>query len=318
MQEQISRTSVANLSPPLDENSLIQKLVAQYLSMDGYVETARAFASEVGTEVEMLNNGSDNRGAVLDLKPERDIDAIKRQQIRTAVLRGDIDLALKLMKLHYNKVLKENENIYFKLKCRKYIEMIRKVDEQRHQHFATESPKKTSSHTSLPQPSFGEDFHDVFGHGMELDDQLQLSIPGITGNTSNGFSLAGENGERMDTDSRLSTANGAADEVPSPIGPVTEGDLIRYGTELQLEFKDDPRREVKKALEDTLALIAYENPRESPLAHLLEERGRAPVAEELNGAILGMFQHTLISNPSRPLLLLTLCSISRQSRLLRP
>jgi hypothetical protein len=64
-------------------------------------------------------------------------------------------------------------------------------------------------------------------------------------------------------------------------------DTINYGMELQREFANDPRREVKKALEDTFALIAYENVRESALAPLLETKGRVPVAEELNSAILG-------------------------------
>jgi hypothetical protein len=49
------------------------------------------------------------------------------------------------------------------------------------------------------------------------------------------------------------------------------------------------RREVKKVLEETLALIGYEDPRVSPLKHLLDERERAPVAEELNRAILGEY-----------------------------
>lgn len=63
---------------------------------------------------------------------------------------------------------------------------------------------------------------------------------------------------------------------------------LTYGRELQKEFKDDPRREVKEALEETFALIAYPDARESSLAHLLEEDDRVPVAEELNSAILGM------------------------------
>ncbi len=66
-------------------------------------------------------------------------------------------------------------------------------------------------------------------------------------------------------------------------------DALAYGQELQSEFKDDPRREVKQALEDTFALIAYPDARESSLAPLLEVDGRVPVAEELNCAILGMF-----------------------------
>ena len=64
-------------------------------------------------------------------------------------------------------------------------------------------------------------------------------------------------------------------------------EAVQYGQELQLEFKDDPRREVKQALEDTFALIAYPDARESSLAPLLELGGRVPVAEQLNGAILG-------------------------------
>jgi hypothetical protein len=64
-------------------------------------------------------------------------------------------------------------------------------------------------------------------------------------------------------------------------------DTIAYGMELQHEFANDPRREVKRALEDTFALIAYENVGESALAPLLEVGGRVPVAEELNSAILG-------------------------------
>jgi hypothetical protein len=33
--------------PPLDESTLMQELVAQFLAHDGYVDTARAFAEEV-------------------------------------------------------------------------------------------------------------------------------------------------------------------------------------------------------------------------------------------------------------------------------
>ena len=63
---------------------------------------------------------------------------------------------------------------------------------------------------------------------------------------------------------------------------------IQYGQELKSEFDGDPRREVKQALEETFALIAYPDARESMLAPLLDVSERVPVAEELNGAILGM------------------------------
>ena len=72
-------------------------------------------------------------------------------------------------------------------------------------------------------------------------------------------------------------------------------DTIIYGMELKAEFANDSRREVKRALEDTFALIAYENVGESSLAPLLDAKGRGPVAEELNGRILG--KHLSFSFP---------------------
>lgn len=82
------------------------------------------------------------------------------------------------------------------------------------------------------------------------------------------------------------TQDSGAAELEGRLQQLTQ-DTIAYGMELQREFANDARREVRRALEDTFALIAYENVGESSLAPLLEESGRAPVAEELNGAILG-------------------------------
>lgn len=62
---------------------------------------------------------------------------------------------------------------------------------------------------------------------------------------------------------------------------------VRYGQELRSEFKDDRSRLVEDAFKDIFSMFAYEDPRKSPTAHLLDQGGRAPVAEELNSAILG-------------------------------
>lgn len=72
----IQRTSSSTLHAGLDENSLIHQLIAQYLSHDGYVETARAFASEVREESRML--AGNNEAEELDL--EEDMDAENRQR----------------------------------------------------------------------------------------------------------------------------------------------------------------------------------------------------------------------------------------------
>ena len=64
-------------------------------------------------------------------------------------------------------------------------------------------------------------------------------------------------------------------------------DAIQYGMELQAEFSGDSRKEVKKALNDTFALIAYTDARDSVLAEMMEGKGRVEIAEQVNGAILG-------------------------------
>ena len=51
--------------------------------------------------------------------------------IRKAILEGDIDSALSLIDTCYPNVLVENELVYFKLKCRRFIEMVRKAAEIR-------------------------------------------------------------------------------------------------------------------------------------------------------------------------------------------
>ena len=70
---------MALLNPPLKETELIQRLIAQALSHDGYVDTARAFATEVHEDSLAL---STNTGAaVTDLDPKEDEDAINRQSM---------------------------------------------------------------------------------------------------------------------------------------------------------------------------------------------------------------------------------------------
>lgn len=106
-------------------------------------------------------------------------------------------------------------------------------------------------------------YDDVFDGQMELDE-------------SNNASNAG-NGENMDT-------------TGSDTLRLNEllGQTLTYGQELKGEFSGDLRPEVKRALEDTFALMAYSDPRQSPLAYMLDPNERTPVAEELNSAILGM------------------------------
>lgn len=64
-------------------------------------------------------------------------------------------------------------------------------------------------------------------------------------------------------------------------------EALTYGQQLQEEYRNDPREEVKRVLSEAFSLLAYTDPRGSVMGHLLEESGRREVAEDLNSAILG-------------------------------
>lgn len=65
-------------------------------------------------------------------------------------------------------------------------------------------------------------------------------------------------------------------------------DTVRYGQELRNEFRDDRSKISVETFRDMWSFYAYDDPRTSPIAHMLDRRGRVPVAEELNSAILGI------------------------------
>lgn len=251
----------------IDETDLIQELVRQYLTRDGYVDTARAFKEEVVEEAMAL--ATDGTAALPYVEVEEDLDAINRQKIRAAIVDGDIDKALKHTSAYYPSVLRDNENIYFKLRCRKFIEMIRRCNELHAQcHPVPTPPSKRSTTSNFNNRN--STATDEYDFEMELDEQL-----GVHNNAASWGDRADINADDDDD----------IEDKEAKLGQLTT-ETIEYGMELKSEFSNDPRREVKRALEDTFALIAYENVRESSLAPLLDTAGRMPVAEELNSAIL--------------------------------
>lgn len=189
-------------------------------------------------------------------------------EIRAAILEGDIDRALESMEHWYPKVLRNNESTYFKLKCRKFVEMIRRTAD-----LADGPPRK---HTTNGSSSSHDDYNGVFDQDMELDEY------GTTTRNGNSHqSNPWEDGGAMDTSDDIYTSGRKELNYTD-----LTSETIQYGQQLRAEFDGDSRREVKKSLQDIFALIAYDDPKKSPLAYLLDDSERAPVAEELNGAIL--------------------------------
>ncbi|VCU39631.1 BgtA-21027 [Blumeria graminis f. sp. tritici] len=251
IENEVKLASTSNLSPPLRETELIQALVLQFLVHDGYVETARAFATEIETEKRALN--LDPATVIPGFCIKDDEDATHRQRIRNAVLDGDIDTALKYTNLHFPQVLKDNEQVYFRLRCRRFIEMIRHASEVQNQQPTNGASKKSDK--SIDQ-------REDINHVMIMDENQNHT-----------------RGKDQPEVEQTLISNAEHTRLLQ--------EAIHYGTELSAEFKDDSRRKVKKALEDAFALIAYQEPSSAEgVAHLLDPSGRIAVAEELNSAIL--------------------------------
>ncbi|EEH48242.1 uncharacterized protein PADG_04326 [Paracoccidioides brasiliensis Pb18] len=171
IQADISATSISNLHPSLDETTFIQELVAQFLAHGGYVETARAFAKEVREESRALQSGRET--PLKDFHADEDMDAINRQKIRSAILEGDIDKALKLTNTSYDNVLHDNPQIFFRLRCRKFIEMMRRCTEPQQPSPPSKQPARSSNGAATLGMHVHDTADDIFTHHMEMDEQMK-------------------------------------------------------------------------------------------------------------------------------------------------
>ncbi|KAI0474507.1 concanavalin A-like lectin/glucanase domain-containing protein [Xylaria cf. heliscus] len=172
VKQAISRTSIERLvSSHMNETELIQQLVLQFLQHDGYVETAREFAKEIHAEQQALK--SDPSVPIMGVNIRDDDDAHQRQRIRRAILEGDIDRALLLTNTHYTRVLKNNQDVYFKLKCRKFIEMVRKAAE-----YGNGNGKKSNGHSYDDMPNEMDVDENGFSDTMEDDLMEAQTEPG--------------------------------------------------------------------------------------------------------------------------------------------
>jgi len=75
-----------SIHPSLDESSAVQELVGQYLTHEGYVETARSFSDDVQKDRQSLSRGEQ---AVKTMDTSDDVNAINRQsKFRSLHLQG--------------------------------------------------------------------------------------------------------------------------------------------------------------------------------------------------------------------------------------
>jgi Ran-binding protein 9/10 len=181
--------------------------------------------------------------------------------IKAAIYDGDLDTALDMTASKYPGFFDKGRDLYFKLRCRKFIEMIRtRCGENEVPKTKNKSPVRNSAVYSSFDGEGGTT--GVFEHQMELDEDEHRVA-------TNGRSVENSHGD-----------------VRQASHAITDDELIVYGQDLRKENKHSPNW-MKTELDRILGLMAYENPRTSTLGYLLDRRGRDVIAEELNKAILG-------------------------------
>lgn len=163
-------------------------------------------------------------------------------------------MALKRTNAFYPHVLQDNRRTYFRLRCRKFVEMINRSTE------LLDSSTGRRAKPSNGHASAGSD--DEYEPEMDVDENMHSS----------------DDWDKMDTEE---VDNGLKYQD-------LLDDTVRYGQELRYEFKNDRSKLVEDSFKDIFSMFAYEDPRKPPTSHLLHPSGRVPVAEELNSAILGM------------------------------
>lgn len=217
-----------------DISGRVQSLVSSYLSHNGYVDSARAMAVDISSHTNKLVS-----------YPPIDTEASNRQRIRAYVLEGDMDSALEMLEGLFPEALQQHEMLYFRIRCRKFIEMMRASTESQQSSF-------------IDDKELGPEL-DI----MDADDEKDVTMKDVTK-----VSTLRSNGRTKRPDSAASLAA-----------------AIEYGRQLQTLYANAGSN-YKNGLQNAFSLLAYPDPQNSPIAHLLEPSLRAEIAEEINRAIL--------------------------------
>ncbi|CAG8483139.1 8980_t:CDS:2, partial [Scutellospora calospora] len=258
----INATPMPSISSPLTSAPISQaaseanltanahQLILSYLVHHGFSETAKAFSRDTVRISQTYNNEINEMEGVEseNSSPDMDIDMLNRQKIRDAVLKGNIDNAIKLTNNLYPNVLPSNDDILFQLRCRKFIEMI---------GACAGTQIILSDHEDFPAITSQSD--------CESGDDIDGPVTPLKK-------------KRMPKRRKVTLGLHGLDDAMAA--------ALKFGYELQSDYRNDDREEIRNALKDAFSLMAYDDPRVSCVSHLLDPSGREPVANALNSAIL--------------------------------
>ncbi|KAI8983194.1 hypothetical protein BD414DRAFT_490219 [Trametes punicea] len=315
----------AGVTEDEESKAPLRKLVLAYLAHHGYARTARAFqkqcadrskavpgAEPVQTKTEPVDEDAamavdtdDTRvagtsaaagsGALLDYDSEYglDRDLNTRLSITNAIIRGDIDTALTLIREHNPTVLEREQGlVLFRLRCRKFVELVleagealRKVKEAEREASAVRPKEPSMAAKSLDGVEGVVGEMDGVG-AMDVDDPSpeahslpSMSTPTIS-TTAVGSVSAGS-----------SSPPNSAQNTHATLAAVAKAALhtaLSYGQTLEADYKSDTRPGVRAHLRRTFGVVAYDDPIAAggEVAEMAGQAARDALAAEVNQAIL--------------------------------
>ncbi|KAK0465641.1 concanavalin A-like lectin/glucanase domain-containing protein, partial [Armillaria novae-zelandiae] len=248
-------------APLLEDESKtsINKLVVGYLVHHGYTRTANVLQRQqnmLGENAGISPDGDVNMDTDIPPRPSYEGDVQSRTRIVNSVMFGDVDAALSETQKCHPSVLEAEEGLMmFKLRCRKFVELILEAGEM----------KKVMKPKSHVHPDVNDSDSEMVD-GMDLEYDMSMDIDDGFGN---GVSISAAQKSRARYDKSLS-------------------DAIAYGQSLQADYKADQRPEVKGIFKKTFGILAWDNPLEAggSAAEVVGIESRIALANELNQAIL--------------------------------
>ncbi|KAI0820628.1 SPRY-domain-containing protein [Trametes gibbosa] len=295
----------------------LRKLVLAYLAHHGYARTARAFQKQcadrsktaptmesmqpktepvegdVAMAVDTADDtaiGSNTVKTTVDYDSEfgLDQDLNTRLSITNAIIRGDIDTALSLIRAHHSSVLEREQGlVLFRLRCRKFVELVldagealRRVKEAEREAAPARAKDPTSAVDGVGDSIVGE----MDGMGaMDVDDPSHEahSTPSTTAPTVSDIALSG-------TSSASPVPVQSTHAALAAVAKTALHTALSYGQTLETDYKNDLRVGVRTHLRHTFGVVAYDDPvgAGGEVAETAGQAARDALAAEVNQAIL--------------------------------
>ena len=334
--EKLCPTSTDTFSSVADPSDKIplNDLVLSYLSHHGYARTARAFESQCrargGLSVRALSviavpehttvtpTSTDDYVMDMDigdgpsaasasgpaaLAPIPTDDVELRTHIIQSVVSGDVDTALAATRKHYPLVLQADAGLMlFKLRCRKFVELVLEAAELKKKMTAEENEMNVEGCGPVSRSASGSVLESVSedtvgsdggvmvdGVGMDIDDGEEVDTPDVHPHTRLSMPTSSApiaiGPSRKPSVASFSSTSSWAGATAAQYGSALER-AVAYGQELESDYKH--RAEVRAIFKRTSVIMAYDDPLQAggDAADVAGQAARVTLATELNQAIL--------------------------------